>query len=250
MVMTDPNATENTADENARILEEMDEEAAEAAEAERKKQEKQEKKEKKKAEKQAKKEAKAAKKAAKPPKEKKPKKEKPPKEPQPKGKPLPKGPVAVLLLLSASLVVLVLVLVKILGYGSHMSNAETLYASGEYEKAYEEIAGVKLKDDDVDAFARIRLAAMFASYRNAYDSYVSLGETEQAVDRLICIIGVYEANDLYFDDYGMVEVADAFLNEAVSILSEEYGISREDALALYRMRSREDYTIEIYKYIR
>ncbi len=215
------------------------------SEKEQKAKEKAEKKAAKKKEKEEKKKAKAAAKAA------KPKKEKKPKAPKVKTKPLPKGPVFVILLLAGSILGITLFLSNTVNNRMAMSKAENYFTKGEYVNAYNVLNPLKLKDKDDKIF--LKKVSMLASMEEFYRAYATLstsGRQELALDALVRMIGHY---DIMINDAGELGISaelTVYENNAEKLLNEVYNVSFEDALKLYDMRDRHEYSIELVKVLR
>lgn len=215
------------------------------SEKEQKAKEKAEKKAAKKKEKEEKKKAKAAAKAAKPKKEKKPKAQKV------KTKPLPKGPVFVILLLAGSILGITLFLSNTVNNRMAMSKAENYFTKGEYVNAYNVLNPLKLKDKDDKIF--LKKVSMLASMEEFYRAYATLstsGRQELALDALVRMIGHY---DIMINDAGELGISaelTVYENNAEKLLNEVYNVSFEDALKLYDMRDRQEYSIELVKVLR
>ncbi|MGN0312326.1 MAG: hypothetical protein ACI4CC_06070 [Lachnospiraceae bacterium] len=204
------------------------------------------KKEAKAKEKEAKKKEKAAAKAAKPKKEKKPKvKDNTP--------PLPKKPVFLIFLLAASILGGVL----FAGKGMHrrlaMNDSENYFSQGEYVKAYNEVAGLKVKADNKKETQYMEKIEMLAGVQELYDSYESLlkaGRQELALDCLIRIIGHYDANIEKAGELGCSAQLTEYEGLAEELLKETYHTSFEEALRIYQIRSRVRYSTELVKILK
>jgi len=215
-------------------------EGAEAPEDKKKK--KKEKKEKPKKEKKEK--------PPKPPKEPKPKKEKKPKEPDNSPK-IPISIIATFLVLSISIIGVVMVGMTFTGLKRHVAQAEELFAAGDYIGAYEKVNGFSLTDEKVLLLRnQARTLADLQQCQDEYNAFIQYERYNYALDSLIKGVGRYEK---YKDDaveYGISEQYDAYYQNFVSQLSERFGLTAEDALAIYNQPNRHYYTIELRKVLR
>ncbi len=197
----------------------------------------------------------------KPPKEKKPKKEKPPKPPKPKKEKKPKEPdnspkipisiIATFLVLSISIIGVVMVGMTFTGLKRHMSQAGELMEAGNYIAAYEKLNGFDLKDDDVILLRnQARMLADLQLRQQEYEAFINGGQYNYALDSLIMGVGRYEK---YKDDaveYGIADLYDAYGNGFIAALQDSFGLSEEQALAIYNQPNRHYYTIELRKVLR
>ena len=212
-----------------------------AAEKEAKKAEKDAKKAEKKAESDAKKAEKAAAKAAK--EAEKPKKVKPPKPPK---KPIKKKPIIVGALFIASCVILVNMSMKLISYQYVISESRSSYYEGDYIASYESLFGVSVKESDEDHYQSAKLMAGLQYSYGQYENLLSIGKLTGAVDALIGGIGKYSINEELAASLGISEEYDALKDQITDALG-AYGISYDDALEMYEMRDRDDYTVALLK---
>lgn len=231
-------ATEQTEDltqENLDIIQSMEEDEQAQISEEAKKQAKKEAREAKKKEKQEKKEAK----------EKKPKKEKVKKEKQPDYSPkIPGKVIAVFLVLGCSIVVLVTIGQSLLGYRTALSQSRSAYGRGDYFTAYEKLVGVDLKEDDEILFMRARLLGDLQKRNQEYHVFVSKEMYALALDSLIIGVARY---DEYQEEAKSLDIENELLalgEPLIQTLSDQFGVSKEEAIALYKM-NREDYSVNL-----
>ena len=219
----------------------------------KKEQKKKEKKEKREQAKQARKEkqekAKQKKEQAKKAKPKKEKKPKPPKQPD-NTPPLPKKPVFLIFLMVASLLALILMGADLLGYSNQMDNAKNHYAKKNYSEAFAEISGIEIKEEDMELYNKYHTMAMVSTELDAYDSLMSKGFYEMALDCLVRTIGRAEKYSVDAELYGCSKEMHELEQNAEAILNETFGLSREDALEFYAYRSKREYSVAIAKVIK
>lgn len=222
-------------EENQQILKEL--EAADDASSSKKGKKEKAKKEKPKKEKPPK--------AKKPPKEKKPKKEKPPKE-KDNTPPLPKGPVRGIVIMVASLLGLVLLGTKLLGYQTSLSQAKDLYAQQCYVEAYGKLAGNKIKEKDLAFYNKLEILAPVSSEYNSYLVFTNAGKDDMALDALICSYGRYQRNrDKAIKNECLAEL-ETMGSKIVTALLGEYEMTGSEALDIYQLKTRKEYTIQLH----
>lgn len=249
---------EELSDENLQILQELDggatenmpEEPKEETEEEKKakkKEEKKAKKAKKKEEKEQKKKEKKAQKAAKPKKE-KPKKEKPPKVPD-HTPPLPKVPVILIFIMAGSFFALVMIATNLMGYSNSFLDAENAYHDGNYELAYQQVSGMKIKEADSEQYEKYKVMATVSAEYSAYESLMQQELYDMALDSLIRTIGRCEKYASDAERYGCAENLEKMKEQAVGSLS-VFGIGQEEAMTLYDMEDRSEYSKEVYRIIK
>lgn len=214
-------------DENMDILKELDASAGKAVSKD---------KDKKKKDKKGKKE-----KAKKEPKKAKPKKVKPPKE-KDNTPPLPKKPVILIFVMAISILVLILLGSSNIQYSQDISAAKEHYSKGEYTEAYHALNGAKIKEKDESLYQKVMIMANIQQEYDAYETMMGLEEYELALDALVRGIGRYHN----FVDEAMECDARPELEQLKSTiaqaLSEQFGVSEEQAKELCAIHKRKDYT--------
>lgn len=221
---------------------------------EKKKREKEEKKAAKEAakkEKEAAKKEKDAAKKEKPAKPPKPKKEKKPKEPDNSPK-IPISIIATFLVLSISIIGVVLVGMTFTGLKRHMAQARELFDQGNYIAAYEKLNGYDFRSDEKVELLRnqSRTLADIQQCQDEYTTFMNYKMYNYALDSLIKGLGRYEK---YKDDaveYGIADEYDAFGNSIIIELEQDFGLTVDEAMAIYKQPNRHYYTIELRKVLR
>lgn len=188
----------------------------------------------------------------KPEKEKKPKKPKAPKEKKPKKPkevdntpPLPRGPVILIWVMVLSLFGLVFLGTNLVGYSSQVSEAKSYYNSGNYAEAYQELLGLTIKEKDMALYNQVATLATVDSELNAYKVFLQNEDYEKAFDSLICAAGRCELNEDSAEVYeclGQMEI----LKKEVTNELRNYDMTYEQALEMYHIKDREEYTIALY----
>ncbi len=222
---------------------------------EKKKREKEEKKAAKEAAKKEKEAAKKEKEAAKPKKEKpkkepKPKKEKKPKEPDNSPK-IPISIIATFLVLSISIIGVVMVGMKFTGLKRDFSQSQEYFEQGNYIAAYERLNGYPLEDEKVILLRnQARTLADLQQCQDEYTAFMNFKMYNYALDSLLKGIGRYERYKKDAEEYGISEQYEEYGNKIISELQESFGLSVDDAMAIYKQPNRHYYTIELRKVLR
>lgn len=244
---------EDLSDENLQILQELEGTPEAAAEPETPVEDEEDEKEKKKREKaekkaQAKKEKAEKKARAKKDKEQKKaqkvKKPKPPKEPD-NTPPLPKKPVLLIFVMAASFLALVLVGTNLFGYSNSMDQAKQAYQLGDYKLAYAQVSGMEIKEADMDTYEKYRIMANAGGEYSAYQTFMTQGIYDMALDSLIRTIGRCDKYSAEAESYGCANELMNVRNQAVGALA-GFGLTEERAMELYAVDEREEYSAELY----
>lgn len=232
----------NLTDENKEILAELE---RTSMKTDKIKQEKEEKKKAAKEKKDAKKKASDEKKKV----NAKKKAEKPKKEKVPKVKEhsLPKVPVALIWLMSLSILGLIILATNFGGYRIAVQNARDAYRNQDYLEAYQYIGGQTVKKDDENFYIQCVLMADLTTKWNSYQMYLELDQKEKALDCLIQGVGNYNKNSGRADEVGIAPEYGEVRKNMLSELKSNFGISEEKTLSIYSIRKRQEYTYQLMK---
>lgn len=224
---------ESLAGENAEILADLDALEEKPGKKEKKKKEKKPKKEK-------------APKKPKAPKTPKPKKEKKPKEVD-NTPPLPKGPVMMIWVMVGSMVALVLLGVNLIKYNTPMSEAKSLQNQGHYAEAFAKIKGLDVKEKDLEFYNQLAVLSTIDSELNAYEAFSKAEMQDKAFDSLICAAGRCHINEADADVFGCLGQLEILRKTVSNELEQKYQMTYDEAIEMYTIRDRDDYTIALYK---
>ncbi len=254
---------EQLAAESAEIIEdEEDDEDEEETPEERKARKKKEKEEaqaKKKAEKEAakkakeaaKKEADAKKQAAKAAKAAakaaKPKKKKKKKEPEPK---IPILAIIPFVILAGSLVCGVNIIMKVMSYQPVIDAAQESYDKQDYIEAYAGLAGLSLSEEDRLLRDQAKTMAFMQTKYREYQICMDIGKYQMALDSLIDAMNYYKENEKTAKSLNIVDIYSSYGNDIERALSDEFNLSPEEAVDIWKSLTRKEYTAKIQKAIR
>lgn len=226
-------------DDNAAILEEMEEEDREKAERAKKKEEKKKKKNKKNDENTSagdttEEDAEKSDQKKKNKKEKKPRKKKGPVEKAPE-EPAKKISSKKILMTAVFCISLVAAIVAVSTFGpsySNMKNARTAYMNSDYETVYQLLYGEKLNTSDELIYNKsntiLRMQRRLDSYRN----YTTMNMRVEALNQLIMAVGQTEIREDAVT-YGVEQEVQSIYQLILDTLSAQYGISEEQAKKIF-----------------
>ena len=161
--------------------------------------------------------------------------------------PLPKGPVIMIWLMVASLTALVLLGVNIIGYNSAVANAKSLKNSGHYAEAFAVLNGLDIKEKEMELYGQLAILSTVDSELNAYAVFEKNDMPDKAFDSLICAAGRCKINAAEADVYECLGQLEILKKNVTNELEQKYGMSYEEAIEMYEIRDRDDYTIALYK---
>jgi len=152
--------------------------------------------------------------------------------------------------MAASLFALVMLGTNLVNYSSAVSKAKSYHNNGQYAEAYKELVGLKIKDGDLELYYQIVVLATVDSELNAYELFLENDKPVEALDSLICAAGRCELNASDAIAY-MCETQMQILKKEVSNeLNQKYGMTYEEALEMYRIKGRDNYTLAVHAKIK
>ncbi|MDE6698468.1 MAG: hypothetical protein K2J91_03200, partial [Lachnospiraceae bacterium] len=182
-------------------------------------------------------------------KKKKPKKPKKPKNIKEKDPdviiPIPKT----LIIFSFSFIILLAVVLifggKLNYYNNKIKQATAYYVNKNYSAAYSEIAGIDIKDEDIDFYNQIFTVMLVMRHYESGKSLVDLGDYENALDSYLKGISFY---DKYQNQGRELECFDE-MTEILGFIDTEllnvYGLSESEARQLVLIEDREQYAYNV-----
>ncbi len=220
-------------DENQAILNELDQELDQIPEG---------KKKKKKKEKKPKKEKKKKEKKPKKPKEPREKKEFPFYMPK-----VPKKSLLLVVLMSITITALVMVVCLIVPAQMSLNKARKAFDSSNYAEAYEELYGQKLNAEDREKFEKSLIILKIDRYLSRYDELVKEDKRVESLDVLLQAVDDYEALQPLAQNFGIEGQLGGEYSLVLRKLSEDFGLTEEDARSINGETDDLTYTERVYE---
>jgi hypothetical protein len=146
-----------------------------------------------------------------------------------------------------SLVALVLLGVNIIKYNTPIANAKSLQNQGHYAEAFNQLTGLDIKEKDMEMYNQLAVLATVDSEINAYESFSKADKADKAFDSLICAAGRCYINEEDAEIFGCLGQLEILKKSVSNELEEKYNMTYEEALEMYKIRHRNDYTLALYK---
>ena len=224
--------------------EELEAEAAKKAEKEEQKQAKKEAAAEKK---QQAKEAAAAKKAEKEAEKKRKKEMEEPPEPWP---PFTKKVIPMIFLFGAALAALIIICTNVLSYSPYISNAREYFDNRQYGKAYNQLLGIEIKEKDRNFYNQVLLMNQLQVKVTSSKNHLLNDEKELAVNDLVQAVLFYNDNLEKAEKLGLIKEFQIVYADIEANLSENFGISVEDAKELGTIIDASEYQERIAEIVK
>ena len=146
----------------------------------------------------------------------------------------------------AAVAVAVIIGTNIYAYSQSIENAQKSFEFKHYNEAYDEIAGLNVKEEDQPFTMKVMVVMYTYKQLNSFNNYYKVGLYPEALDSLLKGLERY---DKYSALASVVDVAkdmDAIREEILEKLESVYSLTEEEAMQLVSMKDHAAYTEKVY----
>ncbi len=130
---------------------------------------------------------------------------------------------------------------QIFSYRSTVNAAKDYLKAKKYTQAYEEILGTNMKKKDQETYDKIVTVMKVQRSLNAYESYMNMGYTPDALNSLLVGMRRYDENIEKARGLEVDQDLDSCREEILTILYDEFGLSEKAAYDILALE-KEEYT--------
>lgn len=134
---------------------------------------------------------------------------------------------------------------NVFSYNSNIKEATNSYIDNDYTKAYNLLAGMKLKDKDKDFYKQVENIMKVEKHINDFNSFITIEKYTYALEALIRGIESYDENIEASKELGTYEILETEMNEIDTLLKNYFGMSIEDARIIIQITDSGKYAKEI-----
>lgn len=134
---------------------------------------------------------------------------------------------------------------NVFSYNSNIKEATNCYIDNDYTKAYNLLAGMKLKDKDKDFYKQVENIMKVEKHINDFNSFITIEKYTYALEALIRGIESYDENIEASKELGTYEILETEMNEIDTLLKNYFGMSIEDARTIIQITDSGKYAKEI-----
>lgn len=134
---------------------------------------------------------------------------------------------------------------NVFSYNSNIKEATNSYIDNDYTKAYNLVAGMKLKDKDKDFYKQVENIMKVEKHINDFNSFITIEKYTYALEALIRGIESYDENIEASKELGTYEILETEMNEIDTLLKNYFGMSIEDARTIIQITDSGKYAKEI-----
>lgn len=160
---------------------------------------------------------------------------------------IPPKVLVVFVLFAISVVVLYRLFQGAITYRTGVNAAMKQYNDGNYVEAYGALSAMELKEDDADKLDKARLLGLLDTNYRQYAVDMKAKKYEMALSNLIIGTIAYEDNRELAATLGVPDQFDTLGSRIEQQLSDQFGLTVEDARSLYEIHTRRDFSAEIHK---
>lgn len=143
--------------------------------------------------------------------------------------------------------VLVIVGTNICSYSIGIRNAERQFNKKEYTKAYNEIYGLDVKDEDLVLYDRITTVMYVQKQLNSYYNYYGMNDQPRALDSLLKGLSRYEKYIELAIELDVDSDLDSVRNKILEEIEAMFGMSEQEAMSIIQSDSRVEYSQRVYE---
>ena len=106
---------------------------------------------------------------------------------------------------------------------------------------------LEIKEKDEELYQRLATMAAVSKKYQSYLVFDNYGAKDMALDSLVCAYGRYDLNKKYAKEYDCETELEQLGGKIVKALLTDYDMTGEEALELYQIKKRDDYSIQLHK---
>lgn len=128
----------------------------------------------------------------------------------------------------------------VFNYNSKINKASSYYVDKEYDKAYDVLAGMDLKESDEGFYNQVLNIMKVEKHMNDFHTYIEIELYANALESLIKGVENYDANIGESNALGTTEILNAILNNIDAALQNYYGMTVEDARTIIQIGNKSE----------
>ncbi len=154
---------------------------------------------------------------------------------------------SIIFIIFIMIAVLVIVGTNICAYSIGIRNAERQFKEREYTKAYNEIYGLDVKDEDIVLYDRIMTVMYVQKQLNSYQNYYGLNDYPRALDSLLKGLSRYEKYIELAIELDVDSDLDYVRNKILVEIDVVFGMTEQEAMEIIQSDSRAEYSKRVYE---
>ena len=146
----------------------------------------------------------------------------------------------------AAVAVAVIIGTNIYAYSQSIENAQKSFEFKHYNEAYDEIAGLNVKEEDQSFTLKVMVVMYTYKQLNSFNHYYKVGLYPEALDSLLKGLERYDKYSALASVVDVTKDMDAVRKEILEKLESIYSLTEEEAMQLVSMKDHAAYTEKVY----
>ena len=135
---------------------------------------------------------------------------------------------------------------NIYAYSQSIENAQKSFEFKHYNEAYDEIAGLNVKEEDQPFTMKVMVVMYTYKQLNSFNNYYKVGLYPEALDSLLKGLERYDKYSALASVVDVTKDMDAIREEILEKLESVYSLTEEEAMQLVSMKDHAAYTEKVY----
>lgn len=152
---------------------------------------------------------------------------------------------AIVFLFFGLFVAIIIIGTNIFSYGNSINQAEKYFNNKNYDKAYSEIAGTKIKEKDALLYKKIVTVMRVEKQVNSFENYYEMDEYPEALDSLLKGMKAYDESVDVATDLGIKKDMKIVYNQILDNLNETFDLTKEQAYEIINATTQEEYSAKV-----
>jgi hypothetical protein len=152
---------------------------------------------------------------------------------------------AIVFLFFGLFVAIVVIGTNLFSYGNSISQAEKYFNNKNYDKAYSEIAGTKIKEKDALLYKKIVTVMRVEKQVNSFENYYEMDEYPEALDSLLKGMKAYDESVDVATDLGIKKDMKNVYNQILDNLKETFDLTKDQAYEIINAATQEEYSANV-----
>lgn len=147
----------------------------------------------------------------------------------------------------AAIAIAIIVGTKVYAYSQNLENAKKSFEYKHYNEAYNEIAGMDIKEEDEEFELKVMVVMYAYKQLNSFQHYYAISLYPEALDSLLKGLERYDKYSALASIINVTEDMDSIREEILNQLKTVYSLTEKEAMQLVAMEDHTAYTEKVYE---
>ena len=147
----------------------------------------------------------------------------------------------------AAIAIAIIIGTKVYAYSQNLENAKKSFEYKHYNEAYNEIAGMDIKEEDEEFELKVMVVMYAHKQLNSFQHYYAIGLYPEALDSLLKGLERHDKYSALASIINVTEDMDSIREEILNQLKTVYSLTEKEAMQLVAMDDHTAYTKKVYE---